>query len=433
VLYFQGVDRGSDLPSGWEYFTYRQLPCPDCGCCKYKLLLLGIYDIKDAHAGESIEPGSDYMEIASLRFKVANDNNLRGFFVNVCFEWDEGNCTQNTFSDPTGYILYVSSNPEEFDYAECDTQSHPGNEVLNIICFERCGGIQICTTGEKVIGDINLNLIAYDPADLTLFSSYFIYGLDVFVDDPYWRSVQIANTDVNRDGFTLSLSDFIYMIRVMIHDASALPKLTSEESQLSVLMTSRESEYIITFDSPSEVGAALLIFEPEDEIITPELTASQMEMRCGKAKDDEFRVLIYSPVGSSISSGNNQVLRFKYGKGLKLTSVEAVDHYGRLLSVTTTAKAVPEEFTLYPNYPNPFNPQTNISFALPADSRVSLKIYNLSGQLVRTLLDENLPAGTHTVHWDGTNISGEKVASGIYFYKLTAGNYSQARKMCMVK
>jgi hypothetical protein len=197
-------------------------------------------------------------------------------------------------------------------------------------------------------------------------------------------------------------------------------------------MASGESEYTITFDSPGEIGAALLIFEPEDEVITPELIASQMEMRYGKTKD-EFRVLIYSPVGNQIGPGNNQVLRFKSAKGLKLSSVEAVDTYGRPLSVIITAKAVPEAFTLYPNYPNPFNPQTNISFALPADSRVSLRIYNLAGQLVKTLSDENLPAGTHTVHWDGTNISGERVASGIYFYKLTAGNYSQARKMCLVK
>lgn len=432
VLYFQRVERGEGLPDGWEYFTYRQLPCPNCGCCKYKLLLLGIYDLKDLHAGQPIEPSSGYIEIARLKFRLANDNNLRGFFVNVCFEWDEGNCSQNTFSDPTGYILYVSSNPDEFSYAVCDTQLHPGNEVLNIVCFERCGGVQICTTGEKVVGDINLNLIPYDPADLTLFSSYFIYGLSVFMDDPYWRSVQIANTDVNRDGFTLTLSDFIYMIRVMMHEVPPLPKLTSEDSQLNVLMSTRESEHVITFDSRSEVGAALLVFKPKDEVVAPELIASQMMMRYGKNKD-EFRVLIYSPVGNSISSGSNQVLRIRAEKGIELSSVEAVDPYGRPLTVSTSEKALPQTFTLFPNYPNPFNPETNISFALPVDSRVSLRIYNLSGQLVKTLLEENLSAGTYTVHWDGSNSSGEKVASGIYFYKLTAGEYSQTRKMCMVK
>jgi hypothetical protein len=432
VLYFLNVTRGSGLPSGWEYFTYRQLPCPMCGCCKYKLLFLGLYDIKDLHAGLPIEPNSDYIELARVKFKVANDNNLRGFFTNVCFEWDEGDCTQNTFSDPTGYILYVSSNPEEFNYAECDTQHHAGNEVLNRVCFEPCGGVQICTTGGNLIGDINLNLIPYDPADLTLFSSYFIYGLSVFVTDPYWRSVQIANTDINRDGFTLSLSDFVYMIRVMMHDATALPKLTPEESQLKVLLSSIGSEHIITFDSRTPIGAAVLVFKSKGKSGTPELTTSQMEIRSGQV-EDELRVLLYSSAGSSISSGNNDVLKIKAEEGLELISIEAVDPYGRPLTISTAFKNIPLEFTLMPNYPNPFNPETNISFALPADSRVSLRIYNLSGQLVKALLDTNLPAGTYTVNWDGTNGSEEKVASGIYFYKLTAGNYSQTRKMCLMK
>ena len=165
VLSFLNVTRGSGLPSGWEYFTYRQLPCPLCGCCKYKLLLLGLYDIKDTHAGVPIESNSDYVEIARVKFQVSTNNNLRGFFANVCFEWDQGNCTQNSFSDVSGYKLYVSSNPDQFSYANCDTQFDVGNEVSNRVCFEDCGGIQICTTGEKVRGDINLNLIAYEVGD----------------------------------------------------------------------------------------------------------------------------------------------------------------------------------------------------------------------------------------------------------------------------
>lgn len=101
--------------------------------------------------------------------------------------------------------------------------------------------------------------------------------------------------------------------------------------------------------------------------------------------------------------------------------------------MTRTFRALPKEFTLSPNYPNPFNPETNISFALPENSLVNLKVYNLSGQLVKTLVDSNLPAGTYTVTWNGTNSAEEKVASGIYFYRLSAGTYSQTRKMCLLK
>jgi flagellar hook assembly protein FlgD len=103
------------------------------------------------------------------------------------------------------------------------------------------------------------------------------------------------------------------------------------------------------------------------------------------------------------------------------------------VKATIVNRAVPTAFSLNANYPNPFNPTTNISFGLPVDSKVSLKIYNVAGQLVRTLVNETMVAGTHTVTWDGANSNGEKVASGIYFYKLNAGDFSKTMKMVMTK
>jgi subtilisin family serine protease len=94
---------------------------------------------------------------------------------------------------------------------------------------------------------------------------------------------------------------------------------------------------------------------------------------------------------------------------------------------------VPANFSLDQNYPNPFNPTTHISFALPSDSKVSLNIYNIMGQKVKTLVDGITKAGTHTVTWDGTNEQGESVASGIYFYKLSAGDKVITKKMSLVK
>ena len=88
VLYFRGVEW--TLPAGFEYKTYRQLPCPMCGCCKYKLELLGIYDLKNLTQGEPLPPDTAYYTIANLIFQVACDENLRGFDLNVCFEFDDG-------------------------------------------------------------------------------------------------------------------------------------------------------------------------------------------------------------------------------------------------------------------------------------------------------------------------------------------------------
>ena len=90
---------------------------------------------------------------------------------------------------------------------------------------------------------------------------------------------------------------------------------------------------------------------------------------------------------------------------------------------------VPENFKLNQNYPNPFNPDTKIVYALPEQSHVQLKVYNILGKEIRTLIDETQSANNHTVIWDGRNASGVNVPSGIYFYKLEAGNHVHVKKM----
>ncbi len=95
---------------------------------------------------------------------------------------------------------------------------------------------------------------------------------------------------------------------------------------------------------------------------------------------------------------------------------------------------LPGQFNLRQNYPNPFNPTTVIAFDLPSGSNVTLEIRNILGQKVRTLAaDTHLPAGTHSIEWDGDDSSGNRVASGIYFYSLKAGANTAHRKMLLLK
>jgi hypothetical protein len=98
-----------------------------------------------------------------------------------------------------------------------------------------------------------------------------------------------------------------------------------------------------------------------------------------------------------------------------------------------TDTKTPAQYALMQNYPNPFNPTTQISFSLPRSGHVSLKIYNVAGQLVRTLANEEREAGTHTVSWNGTNDLGSSVASGVYFYKIEADNFQSTKKMVLLK
>ena len=96
-------------------------------------------------------------------------------------------------------------------------------------------------------------------------------------------------------------------------------------------------------------------------------------------------------------------------------------------------KNLPEKYSLSQNYPNPFNPSTVISYSLPRQSDVTISIINLLGQNVRTIINENQVAGKHELIWDGTDQSGRAVASGIYFYQISSGGFTESKKMIMLK
>jgi hypothetical protein len=94
---------------------------------------------------------------------------------------------------------------------------------------------------------------------------------------------------------------------------------------------------------------------------------------------------------------------------------------------------IPNSFALKQNYPNPFNPQTIIEYSLPKDCEVEITVYNILGQKVRTLVKEFRKTGTQRVEWDGRDEKGKEVSSGIYFYRIKTPEFSQARKMVLLR
>lgn len=94
---------------------------------------------------------------------------------------------------------------------------------------------------------------------------------------------------------------------------------------------------------------------------------------------------------------------------------------------------LPETYAMSQNTPNPFNPSTSIDFALPTAAKTKIEVFNILGQKVKTLVDEYLTAGNKRVEWDGTDDRGSAVASGIYLYKMTANDFTQTKKMMLMK
>ena len=101
--------------------------------------------------------------------------------------------------------------------------------------------------------------------------------------------------------------------------------------------------------------------------------------------------------------------------------------------VVVEVDLTPAEYELFQNYPNPFNPSTSIQFQVPNMSDVTIKIYDMLGQEIRTLFTEQVEPGKYTVEWNGLNNAGSKMSSGSYIYRMTAGEFVQTKEMILLK
>ena len=99
-----------------------------------------------------------------------------------------------------------------------------------------------------------------------------------------------------------------------------------------------------------------------------------------------------------------------------------------IVSIEPDGQAAPENFTLAQNYPNPFNPVTTISYELPKDSDVTLTIYDITGRLIETLVNEKQQPGYYSVQWDASQYS-----SGVYIYRIQADGFSAVKKCLLIK
>jgi len=166
------------------------------------------------------------------------------------------------------------------------------------------------------------------------------------------------------------------------------------------------------------MGAALFVFEGN---VNPTLALDAAHMELAYAFDGRTtRALVWSRDNASITSG--AILNITGGS---LIDVEASEANGSVIA--TSAKLIPENYGLSQNYPNPFNPSTKIELALPIASDWNIGIFNVSGQKVAEFSGYS-EAGTVVATWDASNM-----ASGMYFYRATAGNFTDAKKMILIK
>jgi hypothetical protein len=124
----------------------------------------------------------------------------------------------------------------------------------------------------------------------------------------------------------------------------------------------------------------------------------------------------------------DDIAQFLITSNLDVVYVDNVYMYKGMPVSIENPNEVPAAFALEQNYPNPFNPSTNISYSIPENGKVILEVYNIQGQKVSTLVNEQKSAGSYSVTFDASNL-----ASGVYMYRLVSKNSVQVRKMLLIK
>ena len=435
----------ADLPGcGWEYFTYRFGPYGNCdnACPSGLLRVIGLAETNNGPNHPDCQTTQYYpadsedfpITLAQLRFLVSNDRNLECQFVPIRFFWIE--CGDNALSSADGSLLMLSDAVYDFvDYGsafigtsvagvaefptylgaqeECicdayDELSNPNGDPTCKIAAKRYvdfqnGGVDIaCADSIDARGDINLNGLANEIADAVMFTNYFIQGVGAFGGHV---EGSIAASDTNADGLALTVADLVYLIRVVIGDAAPYDKVIPAAAKVTF------GDGIFNVDT--EMGAAHVVMAGE---VTPRLLATNMEMKYGVVNGNT-NILVFSMEPNQSFSG-----KFLQVEGRMISS-----QFATFLGQPVNADVMPANFALHQNYPNPFNPTTTIKIEIPrAGVNWNLNIYNVTGQLVQTMSGKS--TGYDEVVWDASNN-----ASGIYFYKLTAGDYSATKKAVLLK
>jgi hypothetical protein len=166
------------------------------------------------------------------------------------------------------------------------------------------------------------------------------------------------------------------------------------------------------------------------------ISAEGLDLASASLSGDQMLLLASSSI--ELFSGDSSEVSFAIIAAESLTELfvqanEAQTIYNSPTDIDDPAGQLPGGFALEQNYPNPFNPSTTISFALAEPSWVTLTVYNVLGQEVRTLIDGPMAAGSHSIEWDGRDARGRETASGVYLYRLAAGSSTLTRKMVLVR
>ncbi|HUV29731.1 MAG TPA: T9SS type A sorting domain-containing protein [Acidobacteriota bacterium] len=270
-----------------------------------------------------------------------------------------------------------------------------------------------------------------DIGDLTSMIGY------MFLGEP--APLELNALDVNGDCGGPDIGDITYFIAYLFLFGEELrcgclgadvPVAAKLSTDVRILTAWEGGATIISLASPHDVrGLQLELSGPEDASAV-KLTGEEFDLVYGQAGSVVKLGLFDADGGTMIPAGTTPVIRLDGEYEVTSALVADENHHviTPLVNGAARGSAMPADFALEQNYPNPFNPATDIKFSLREASHVRLEVYNIMGQRVATLVDKRLEAGSHVVTWDASD-----AASGVYLYRLQAGDFTHTRKMTLLK
>ncbi len=323
ALSFQSAAAGADLKANsWEYFTYRFGADGNCGnACPSGLLRL--VAIAETSNGQYHPTDGSIHELAVIDFLVTNDYTFECQEIPIRFFWMD--CGDNALSGWLGNGLHISEvvfdgdanlfppngneiqdptygYPTYFGAQDVDCFTDPYKQPIRDISFNNGSVFIACADSIDARGDINLNSVSNEIADAVLYANYFIYGIGVFTVN---TEGQIAASDVNTDGLSLSVADLVYLVRIINDDAVPYTNLNPNTATLT------NSSGTLSVDK--EMGAALVVLEGN---VTFELLVANMTTQ-SNFDGVNTRVLVYSLEGNTFSGDfihvNGNIISVEFG------------------------------------------------------------------------------------------------------------------------
>lgn len=345
-----------------------------------------------------------------------------------------GFAARSAVNTMTNFVLNTSTNTYSFDIYSRST----GTTSIPVGLTSFYVNCNYAALGSPVLTYINPNYTGVPDGSTTDYKTMTVQVVNhkvavtiFFTGNGTGNGTQLSSA--------LPMGELICSISLSVLNQNALSNVTWDNVN-SAMVTTAFAAVAGTFDgndaSPLPVELkSFTAFQSGSKVMLKWRTESEVrnsgfELERKSANTDWKKITFVAGAGNSnvpkeysykdFPSGNKE---FQYR--LKQIDVDGSTVYSPVVEVSL---AIPAKFNLDQNYPNPFNPTTNVRFELPADSRVNLKIYNMLGQQVAELINQDYPAGYHSVVFDASNL-----ASGTYIYRLEAGSFSEIKKMMLIK